>query len=74
MRLFGLAMLRVLAAAWTELLQRQPIGIVALVLLRVIVALFAVGARESDEDAVGFLGHKCFRLPSMFKTPGRSPR
>src|SRR5262249_17095016 len=55
--LLRLAVLGVLAAARAEFLQRQPIGIVALVLFRVVVALFTVGTRPRDQDAVCFLGH-----------------
>src|SRR4249919_1658821 len=56
-RLLGLAVLGVFATARAELLQREPIGIVALVFFRVIVALFAVGARERDQGPICFLGH-----------------
>src|SRR5262249_26984552 len=55
--LFRFAVLRVLATARAELLQRQPIWIVALVLFSVIVALLTVGARQRNEHSVCFLCH-----------------
>jgi hypothetical protein len=65
--LLRLSMLRVLAAARAELLERQPIRIVPLVLLGVIGALATVGAGEGDEDAVCLLGHAGGCLPSNVK-------
>ena len=50
-------MLSVLPAARAELLQRQPIWIVALVLFRVVIALLTLGTRQGNKYAIGFLGH-----------------
>src|ERR687885_650654 len=58
-RLLGLAVLGMLAAPRAELLQRDAIGIVPLVLLGVIVALLTVGARQRNEHAISLLGHLC---------------
>src|SRR5918911_398742 len=57
--LLGLAVLLVLPAARTELLQREAVGIVPLVLFSVVVALLTVGARQRNEHAISLLGHCC---------------
>lgn len=49
--LLGLPVHRVLAAAGAEFLQFHPAGIVAAVLLRCIVTLFALSAGERDDRA-----------------------
>jgi hypothetical protein len=56
-RLFRLAVLRMLSAPRAELLQRDPIRIVALVFFRVVVALATVGARQCDQYAIGLFRH-----------------
>jgi hypothetical protein len=62
-------MLRVLPTPGAKLLQRQPIGIVPLVLFGVIVPLATVGARQGDEDAVCLFCHLslCFRDELVFE-------
>jgi hypothetical protein len=55
--LLCLAMLRVLPTARAELLERQSIRIVPLVLLAVVVPLLAVAASQRDEQAIRFLRH-----------------
>jgi hypothetical protein len=60
MLLLGLAVLPVLAAARTELLQLQPVGVVALVLGACVVALFALCTSQIDYDAIRFLCHFLF--------------
>jgi len=52
-----LAMLSMLAAAWTILVQCDAATIVLTVFLRCIVALLALGASQRHNDAVFFLGH-----------------
>ena len=47
----------VLAAARAVLVELQPGGVVALVLRACVVAVLALGARQVDDDAVGFLCH-----------------
>jgi hypothetical protein len=49
-----------LSAPRAELLQRDAIRIVPFVLLRVIVALFTVGARQRNEYSIRLLGHTVF--------------
>lgn len=50
------------AAARAELLQLQPVRVVALVLRAGVVAVLALGASQVDYDAVGFLCHLLFLL------------
>src|SRR4051812_25070728 len=72
--LLHLAVLRVLAAARAELVQRHAVRIVPLVLLGVIGPLAAVRARQRDEDSIGFLRH--LALPSRSRdrrTQGAHP-
>ena len=65
--LSGLAVHRVLAVPRAELLQLDAVGIVTPVLLRDVVALFALHARQRDLGTnVGRLGHG--RVPFFFKT------
>ena len=61
-------MLAVLPAARAEFLERDAIGIVALVLLRVVVALLALGTRQGDEHAISFFGH-LLRLEFLTDSP-----
>jgi hypothetical protein len=56
-KLLGFSVFFVLAAARTELLEGQSIWIVALIFLRVIVALATIGASQGNQDAVSFFGH-----------------
>src|SRR5438309_12017118 len=55
--LLGLLMLRVLFAPTAVLADREPIGIVLLILHRRVVATFAIIASQSENDAIVFLGH-----------------
>src|SRR5437867_1966897 len=56
--LFGLAVLRMLPVSWTELLQHEPIGVVAFVFFGVIVALFTFGTGQRNEHSICFLRHR----------------
>src|SRR5687768_10844627 len=61
----GLAVHGVLAVTRAELLQLDAVGVVAAVLARDVVALFALHARQRDLGTnVGRLGHD--RVPSFF--------
>ena len=56
--LLGLPVLRMPPTPRTELLQRQSVLIIPLVLLSVIVALSTVGTRQRDEHSIRFLSHR----------------
>ena len=56
-RLAGLAVLAVAAAVGAELVQRQPVGVVATVLLGDVVAVLALLAGQGDLRADVALGH-----------------
>ena len=72
--LLCLAVLRVLAAARAELLQREPIRIVALVLFRVVVTLLTLGTRQRNEHAISFFRHVMLPVPpGMSSTRRGSP-
>ena len=60
--LFRLTVQRVVATAWTELVQLQPAGIVLLVLAGAVGALPAGGAGKSDHRSVLGLRHAVFVL------------
>jgi hypothetical protein len=47
----------VLTATRAELVKLKPVGVVAFVLGACVVALLALGARQIDDYAVGFLCH-----------------
>ncbi len=57
--LLGFAVDAMHAAARAELVELQPVGVVALVLRTRVVAVLTLGAGQIDDDAVGFLCH-CF--------------
>src|SRR5206468_1564801 len=68
------AVLGVLPAARAELPQRHAVRIVALVLLGMIGALAAGGARQRDQDAVGLLRHLFSSSASRRPGGGGRPR
>ena len=55
-----------LPVSWTELLQHEPIGVVAFVFFGVIVALFTFGTGQRNEHSICFLRHS-FLDPSQLE-------